>query len=161
MNAETAKAIAAYTLADNDQERATTKRLIAAIPAGKEGYTPPQSMTASPRLASRRRLVLPNGVCAQPTPAATPGKRHQSRKWPRIRGTFCGIERAKALSEQRPMIVDFGFMQAPAVSDADGLTASITGQPRLLAPMGAKVPASTAQRGKVPTRSLSVRRRRV
>jgi uncharacterized damage-inducible protein DinB len=45
--AEQAKVMADYVLADFDNEVAASKRVIAAIPAGKEGYAPdPRSMTA-------------------------------------------------------------------------------------------------------------------
>jgi len=47
MNADVAKTIADYTLGDNERESVTTRRVIAAIPAGQESYTPDaRSMTA-------------------------------------------------------------------------------------------------------------------
>jgi len=47
LNADQARTIAQYTLADYEHERATTQRVIGAIPAGHESYTPdPKSMTA-------------------------------------------------------------------------------------------------------------------
>jgi len=154
MNAETAKAIAAYTLADNEQERATTKRVIAAIPAGKEGYTPdPKSMTALAlawHIASADMFFL-NGVC---TGQFSPGGGDRPESVTSAQAVLAwydanippALERAKALSgEQLSAIVDFfGFMQAPAVSY---LTLMVKhgvhhrGQlSAYLRPMGAKVP---------------------
>jgi uncharacterized damage-inducible protein DinB len=154
MNVETAKAIAEYTLADNEYERATTKRVIAAIPAGQEGYTPDaKSMTAlnlAWHIASAELFFL-NGVCAG---QFTPGGGDRPESVTSAQDVLAwydanipqALERAKALSgEQLSGIVDFfGFMQAPAVTY---LTLMVKhgvhhrGQlSAYLRPMGAKVP---------------------
>ncbi len=62
-----AKVIADYTLTDYEHERAPTKRVISAVPAGQESYAPSakcmKSLDLAWHLASSELFFL-NGVCS-------------------------------------------------------------------------------------------------
>jgi len=154
MNAELAKAIADYTLADNDYERATNKRVIAAIPAGQENYSPSgkcmNALTLAWHIASAEWFFL-NGVC---TGQFTPGGGAKPDSVTSAQDVLTWydenvppvLEKAKALSgEDLAKVVDFfGMMQAPAVTYLTLMVkhgAHHRGQlSAYLRPMGAKVP---------------------
>jgi uncharacterized damage-inducible protein DinB len=154
MTADVAKAIAEYTLADNAGEFATTKRVIASIPAGQEGYRPdPKSMTALDlawHIASAELFFLDGVCCAKFTPGGGDRPENVTSAQDVLAWYDANIppaaERAKALSgEHLAADVDFfGMMQAPAVNF---LTLMVKhgihhrGQlSSYLRPMGAKVP---------------------
>jgi uncharacterized damage-inducible protein DinB len=154
MNAELAKAIADYTLSDNDSEMAITKRVIAAIPAGHEGYSPDgKSMNALAlawHIASAEWFFL-NGVCCGKFAPGGGEKPESVKTAPDVLAWYDenippAVEKAKALSgEDLAKVVDFfGMMQLPAVNF---LTLMVKhgvhhrGQlSAYLRPMGAKVP---------------------
>jgi uncharacterized damage-inducible protein DinB len=154
MNPEMAKAIAEYTLADSDYERATNKRVIGAIPAGQEGYAPSgkcmNALTLAWHIASAELFFL-NGVCnGQFTPGGG-NKPDNVTSAPDVIAWYDAnippaLEKARGLSgDQLSKVVDFfGMMQAPAVTY---LTLMVKhgvhhrGQlSSYLRPMGAKVP---------------------
>lgn len=154
MSPQEAKLIAGYTLADFDHERVTTRNVIAAIPAGKENYTPDgRSMTAIDlawHIAGAQVFFLSGAINGEfKTGESSRPESIKSAKdvldWydsnvPPV------LETAKALSpDALAKIVDFfGVMQAPAyvyftlmvkheVHHRGQLSA-------YLRPMGAKVP---------------------
>lgn len=155
LTAEQAKTIADYTLADYEQERAATKRVIGAIPVSGLGYTPDaKSMTALDlawHVASADWFFL-NSV-SEGQFSAGESKRPDSigsaqdvLDWYE-KNVPPALERAKGLSgAQLAKSVDFfGMMQAPA---AWYLTLMVKhgahhrGQlSAYLRPMGAKVPS--------------------
>ena len=154
MNAEISKAIADYTLADNDHERATNRRVIEAIPAGKETYTPDaKSMTALDlawHIASAEMFFL-DGVCNKAF-GSDGGKRPENIKSAQDVLAWYdatvppALEKAKGLSgEHLSGTIDFfGMMQAPAVVYLTLMVKhSVHHRGQLstyLRPMGAKVP---------------------
>ena len=154
MKPEISKAIADYTLADNDHERATNRRVIAAIPAGQEGYTPDaKSMTALDlawHIASAEMFFL-NGVCNQAFSSDGSKRPESINNAQDVLAWYdatvpSALDKAKGLSgEHLAGTIDFfGMMQAPAVVY---LTLMVKhgvhhrGQlSAYLRPMGAKVP---------------------
>jgi uncharacterized damage-inducible protein DinB len=154
MNAELAKAIADYTLNDNDSERDTNKRVIAAIPAGQESYSPDAKSMPALKLAwhiASAEWFFLNGVCTGQF-AAGGGEMPESVKTAQDVLTWYDenvppvLAKAKALTgDDLAKVVDFfGMMQAPAVVY---LTLMVKhgvhhrGQlSAYLRPMGAKVP---------------------
>jgi uncharacterized damage-inducible protein DinB len=154
MNADTAKTLGDYTLADNDQERAATKRVIAAIPPGQESYTPDaKSMTALDlawHIASAELFFL-NGVCAGQFAPGGGGRPESVTSAQDVLAWYDekippAVEQAKALSgDHLAGIIDFfGMMQMPAVSFLNLMVkhgVHHRGQlSAYLRPMGAKVP---------------------
>ena len=153
--AEQAKLIASTSLADFENETAATKRVIGAIPAGKESYTPdPKSMTAIDlawHLASTEPFFLH---------AAADGKftGGENKRPDHIRSAQdvlawyesnlpAALARAKGASgEQLAQMVDFfGVMQLPAAAIPGFMVRhSVHHRGQLsayLRPMGAKVPS--------------------
>jgi uncharacterized damage-inducible protein DinB len=154
MNAELAKAIADYTLGDNDFEAAITKRVIGAIPAGQEGYSPDGKCMGALALAwhiASAELFFLNGVCnGQFTPGGSAKPEHITTA-PDVLAWYeenvpPAVEKAKALSgEDLAKVVDFfGMMQLPAVNFLSLMRkhgVHHRGQlSAYLRPMGAKVP---------------------
>ena len=154
-----AKAIADYVLADYENERATTKRVIAAIPAGGENYTPDaKSMTAlNLAVAYRqhravlferhlRRPVQPRRGLARPDHIRTA---QDVLAW-YDENVPPALERARGLSgHDLSKVVDFfGKFQLPAVSYLNVMvkhSAHHRGQlSTYLRPMGAKSGIYTA-----------------
>ena len=67
LTADQAKVIADYTLSDYEHERAPTKRVIGAVPAGQESYAPSAKCMTSLDLAwhvASSELFFLNGVCS-------------------------------------------------------------------------------------------------
>jgi uncharacterized damage-inducible protein DinB len=154
LSAEQAKAIANYTLADYENERATTKRVIAAVPAGRESYTPdPKSRTAldlSWHIASTEVWLL-DSICAGQFAQGEPERPEHVRNAQDVLAWYdqrlpATLERTKNLSgEQLAKVLDFfGKMQFPAVAFLT-LTVKHSAHHRgqlstYLRPMGGKVP---------------------
>lgn len=154
MSRDEAKLIAGYTLADYEREMATTRAVIAAIPEGKQEYSPDtRSMSAIDlawHIASADCWFLTSVIEGQFK--AGESKRPDTIKtgadviaWydSNLPGV---IERAKALDgEAKAKSLDFfGMMQAPAAAFISlMLRHSIHHRGQLsayLRPMGAKVP---------------------
>ena len=155
LSAEQAKAIADYTLADYENERTTTNRVIAAVPAAREDYTPDaKSMTAlnlAWHIASSEPFFL-NAVCEGQFSHGEGDRPDNIRSAQDVLAWYEAhvppvLERAKGLSgEQLAKVVDFfGLMQAPAVWFLTLMVKHSShhrGQlSAYLRPMGAKVPA--------------------
>jgi uncharacterized damage-inducible protein DinB len=154
LTADQAKMIADYTLADYEQERATTKRVIGAVPASGVNYTPDaKSMTALDlawHVASAEWFFL-NSVCEGKFSAGESKRPDEIRNSQDVLDWYDKnvtplLARTKGLSgAQLAQSVDFfGMMQAPA---AWYLTLMVKhaahhrGQlSSYLRPMGAKVP---------------------
>lgn len=149
-----AKLIAGYLLGDYQREMATTRAVIAAIPAGKENYTPDgKSMTALKlawHIASADCWFLSSIIAGEfkSGDSSIPQNVNSAADviaWydANLPGV---IEQAKALTgEQTAKSLDFfGMMQAPAVAFISlMLKHSIHHRGQLsayLRPMGAKVP---------------------
>lgn len=155
LSAEQARTIADFTLADFESERAATKRVIGAIPAAGQDYTPDaKSMTALDLAwhTANAELFFLNAVSEG---QFSPG---ESKRPDNIRNAQDvlmwyeknvppALERAKALSGQHLVksIDFFGMMQAPAVWYLTLMVkhgAHHRGQlSTYLRPMGAKVPS--------------------
>lgn len=149
-----AKLIAGYLLGDYQREMATTRAVIAAIPAGKEDYTPDgKSMTALKlawHIASADCWLLSSIIAGEfkSGDSSIPENVNCAADviaWydSNLPGV---IEQAKAMTgEQTAKTLDFfGMMQAPAVAFISlMLKHSIHHRGQLsayLRPMGAKVP---------------------
>ena len=155
MSPEQAKTIAEYTLADYEQERAATKRVIGALPAEKLDYSPdPKSMNALDlawHTASAEWWFM-NCVCEGEFKSGE-GKRPDDIKnpedilvWYEANVTPV-LEKTKKLSGQHlAKNIDFlGMMQMPGVWYLTFMVkhgAHHRGQlSTYLRPMGAKVPS--------------------
>ena len=154
LTAEHAKTIADYTLTDYEQERAPTKRVIAAVPAGQESYAPSpkcmNSLDLAWHLASSELFFL-NGVCTGQFSAGESKRPEHIRNAQDVLSWYDehlppAIARARSLSaEQLAQVIDFfGMMQFPAVVYLSLMvkhSAHHRGQlSAYLRPMGAKVP---------------------
>ena len=154
-----AKTIAECFLGDFDNESAATKRVIGAIPAGKEAYTPdPKSMTALDLAwhIARADAFFLNSV-ADGKFVRSGGERPENmRSAQDVLAWYDtnvppALARAKSLSgEQLAQVVDFfGVVQMPAASCLLFMMkhgAHHRGQlTTYLRPMGAKVPAIYGQ----------------
>jgi uncharacterized damage-inducible protein DinB len=154
LSAEQAKAIAEYTFADYENERVTTRRVIAAIPAGKETYKPdPKSMTALDlawHIASTEPYLM-NGACAGQFGGGEFERPANLRNAQDVLAWYeqnvpAVLEKMRQLSgEQLIKVVDFhGKMQMPAVAYLTMMvkhSAHHRGQlSTYLRPMGGKVP---------------------
>jgi uncharacterized damage-inducible protein DinB len=150
---DAAKIILDYTLADYEEERATTRRVIEAVPDSQEGYAPNEKCMTSLDLAwhiASSELFFING--------ASDGKFGAGPKRPDdIRNAMDviawydenvphAVARARGLTgEQAAQVIDFfGFMQLPAVGYLTFMVKhSVHHRGQLsayLRPMGAKVP---------------------
>lgn len=155
LDAKQTKAIADYTLADYERERAITTSVIAAMPAGRENYTPEAKSRAALDLAWHIASVevwMMDAVCDGHFGALEPDRPGQIRSPKDVLAWYeqnapQALERTRGLSgEQFAKEVDFfGKMQAPAVSYLTLMvkhTAHHRGQlSTYLRPMGAKVPS--------------------
>ncbi len=155
LSADQAKVIADYTLADYENERPVTKRVIEAIPAAQENYAPdPKSMTAL-NLAwhiACSELFFLNTVCAGQVSQGEwkcPDHVRTAQDvldWYDV-NVAPALERAKGLSgEHLAKDIDFfGKVQLPAVAWLTFMVKHGThhrGQlSAYLRPMGAKVPS--------------------
>ena len=154
-SAEESKLLAGYVLATYERERKTTRRMIAAIPAGQENYTPDaKSMTALTlafHLASSERFFL-TGVLNGKFESGEKGlpdtiqSAQDVLAWYDANVPAC-IEAVKAMpAEDAAREVDFyGMMQAQAFNYLTlMLNHSCHHRGQLsayLRPMGAKVPS--------------------
>jgi uncharacterized damage-inducible protein DinB len=151
---EQAKMLAGYILADYEHERATTGKVIAAVPPGQEQYTPdPKSMTALKlawHIASAELFFL-TGVLNAEFKSGESGVPDGVRSGADVVAWYeanlpAAIEAVKAMpGEALVKSVDFfGMMQAPAVAYLSlMLRHGIHHRGQLsayLRPMGAKVP---------------------
>jgi uncharacterized damage-inducible protein DinB len=155
LGADKARAIADYTLADYEYERATTRHVIGAIPAGRENYLPDTKSRTALDLAwhiVRTELLLLSGVCDGQFSQGERDRPAHIRSAQDVlawydRNIPSALERTRGLSgQQLEKVVDFfGVMQAPAVSYLTFMvkhSAHHRGQlSAYLRPMGAKVPS--------------------
>jgi len=154
-----AKAVAECLLADFDNESAATKRVIGAIPAGKESYAPdPKNMTALDLAwhIARADAFFLNSIADGKFVRSNSERPGNLRSAQDIIAWYetnvpPALTRVKSLSsEQLAQIVDFfGVVQMPAVNCLLFMTkhtAHHRGQlSAYLRPMGAKVPAIYGQ----------------
>jgi uncharacterized damage-inducible protein DinB len=155
LTADQAKIIADYTLVDYENERAATKRVIGAIPASGQNYTPDaKSMTALDlawHTVSTEPFFL-NAVCEGQFSHGESKRPDGIRNAQDVLAWYeknipPALERAKGLSGQHLVkVVDFfGQMQAPAVWYLSLMIRhSVHHRGQLsayLRPMGAKVPS--------------------
>jgi uncharacterized damage-inducible protein DinB len=153
LTAENAKVIADFILADYEQERAPTKRVIDAIPAGQESYTPGAKCMTSLDLAwhlASSELFFLDGVCrGQFGPG--PKRPEHVRSAQDVLAWYDehlppAIARARTVpAEQLAQVIDFfGMMQLSGVGSLTLMvkhSAHHRGQlSAYLRPMGAKVP---------------------
>ncbi len=149
-----AKLIAGYILAQYEQERATTRRVLDALPAGKEKYTPDErSMSALQlawHIASSEKFFL-DGIYTGEFKAGEPNVPDHIKSGKDVVAWYdanlpASIEKAKELpGESLTKVIDFfGMFQASAL---DYLSLMMKhgihhrGQlSAYLRPMGAKVP---------------------
>jgi uncharacterized damage-inducible protein DinB len=126
MSADQAKAITAYTLADFDYEFDTTKRVIQAIPAGQESYTPDAKSMTALNLAwhiASAELFFFSSVCAGEFKAGESSRPEHIKNAQDVVAWYeanipQAVEQVKGLSgEALSKTIDFfGMMQAPAVT---------------------------------------------
>ncbi len=149
-----AKVIADYTLTDYEHERAPTKRVISAVPAGQESYAPSAKCMTSLDLAwhlASSELFFLNGVCSGQFSAGESKRPDQIRNAQDVLAWYDenlppAVARARQLSaEQLAQVIDFfGMMQLPGVVSLTLMvkhSAHHRGQlSAYLRPMGAKVP---------------------
>jgi uncharacterized damage-inducible protein DinB len=154
MNAEQAKTIADYTFADYEHERALTQRVIAAMPAGRESYTPDAKSKTALELAwhiASTEQWLMDAVCAGQFAAGEPERPAHIRCAQDVLAWYEEnvppmLERARGLSgEHLGKAIDlYGRMQLPAVAYLTMMvkhSAHHRGQlSTYLRPMGGKVP---------------------
>jgi uncharacterized damage-inducible protein DinB len=154
MEANQAKGLAEFLLADFARERETTKAVIAAIPAGKEEYSPDPKSTNALNLAwhiASSEWFFLNSVCEGKFAAGDSSRPADIKNAQDVVAWYekavpPALARASALSgEQLAQIVDFfGMFQAPAVVFLNLLVkhgVHHRGQlSAYLRPMGAKVP---------------------
>src|SRR5579872_7512471 len=125
LTAEHAKTIADYTLTDYEEERAPTRRVIGAVPAGQESYAPSPKCMASLDLAWHlvsTELFFLNGVCSG---QFSPGESKRPENIRNAQDVVAwydenlppAIAKARSLpAEQLAQVIDFfGMMQYPAV----------------------------------------------
>jgi uncharacterized damage-inducible protein DinB len=154
LSAAQAKGLAEFLLADLATERETNKRVIEAVPEGKEGYSPdPKSMTAinlAWHIASAEWFFL-QSVCEGKFEAGESSRPENIRNAKDVLAWYEQtvppvLARASALSgEQLAQVIDFfGMFQAPAAVYLNLLIkhgVHHRGQlSAYLRPMGAKVP---------------------
>ncbi len=154
MTAEHAKIVADYTLTDYEHERATTKRVIAAVPNGQESYAPSPKCTKSLDLAwhlASSELFFLDSVCEGKFAASDSKRPENIRSAQDVLAWYdanlpAAIQRARSLTPQQcAQVIDFfGMMQFPAVVYLTLMVkhgAHHRGQlSSYLRPMGAKVP---------------------
>ena len=154
MSHDEAKLIAGYTLADFEREIPTTRAVIAAIPAGKEDYTPDaRSMNAIDlawHIASADWWFLSSVIAGE----FKAGESHRPENIKTAADVIAWydsnlpgvIEQAKSMTgEAKAKTIDFfGMIQAPAAAFISlMLRHSVHHRGQLsayLRPMGAKVP---------------------
>lgn len=149
-----AKLIAGFILADYEQERATTRKVLEAVPAGKESYTPDgRSMNALAlawHIASAEKFFL-EGVINSKFEAGEPGVPETIKSVKDVVAWYDSnlpetIDAVKGLSaEALTHEIDFfGMFKAPALNYLSlMLRHSIHHRGQLssyLRPIGAKVP---------------------
>lgn len=151
---DAAKIIADYTLTDYENERAATKRVIAAVPASQESYAPSERCMKSLDLAwhiANSELFFLNSVSEGKFAPGDSKRPEHIRCAEDVLAWYDknvppALERAQGLSgQQTAQVVDFfGFMQLPAVNFLTFMvkhSAHHRGQlSAYLRPMGAKVP---------------------
>jgi uncharacterized damage-inducible protein DinB len=125
MTAEQAQAFTLYTLADFDYEFDTTKRVIGAIPAGQESYTPDAKSMTALNLAwhiASAELFFYNSVCAGQFQSGESSRPESIRNAQDVVAWYeanipQAVERVKGLpGEALAKVIDFfGMMQAPGV----------------------------------------------
>lgn len=155
LGAEQTKLIADYTMNDYERERDITKRVIAAIPAKGEDYTPNaksrQALDLAWHIASTEVWFL-NSISDARFGSSEPNRPEQLRNSQDVLAWYDqnapkALERTRSLSgEQLGKELDFfGKMQAPAVAYLTLMvkhTVHHRGQlSTYLRPMGAKVPS--------------------
>ncbi|HWD00419.1 MAG TPA: DinB family protein [Candidatus Sulfopaludibacter sp.] len=154
MTAENAKVIADYTLTDYEQERAPTKRVIAALPCGQEGYAPGEKCMKSLDLAwhlASSELFFLNGICSGQFGGGESSRPANIQTAQDVLTWYDenlppAIERARALpAEHFAQTIDFfGMMQLSGVAYLSLMVKhSVHHRGQLssyLRPMGAKVP---------------------
>jgi uncharacterized damage-inducible protein DinB len=124
-SADQAQALAAYTMADFEYEFETTGRVIEAIPAGQENYTPDgKSMTAlnlAWHIASAEWFFL-SSVCAGQFQSGESSRPESIKNAQDVMEWYKAnvpqvVEQVRALpGESLAKVIDFfGMMQAPAV----------------------------------------------
>jgi uncharacterized damage-inducible protein DinB len=151
---EAAKIINDYTLTDYEQECATTKRVIAAVPDSQESYAPSPKCMTSLDLAwhiAATELFFLNGVCEGKF-APGDSKRPDHIRSPQDVLTWydenipSALVRARNLTGEQlaPVIDFFGIFQQPAVGYLTLMVKhSVHHRGQLsayLRPMGGKVP---------------------
>lgn len=161
-----AKLIAGFVLADYEQERATTRKVLAAVPTGKENYSPDgRSMNALKlawHIASAEKFFL-DGVVNGKYEAGEPGVPESIKSAADVVAWYDAnlpesIDAVKALSaEGLTREIDFfGMFKAPALNYISlMLRHSIHHRGQLsayLRPMGAKVPGIYGPSGDEPVR---------
>jgi uncharacterized damage-inducible protein DinB len=161
-----AKLIAGFVLADYEQERATTRKVLAAVPAGHESYTPDgRSMDALKlawHIASAEKFFL-DGVVSGKFDAGEPGVPEAIKSAADVVAWYDAhlgesTDAVKALpAEALTREIDFfGMFQAPALTFISlMLRHSIHHRGQLsayLRPMGAKVPGIYGPSGDQPVR---------
>ncbi len=149
-----AKVIADYILSDYEQERAPTKRVIAAVPADQCSYAPSGKCMTSLDLAwhlASSELFFLDGVCNGTFSAGESKRPENIRNAQDVLSWYDekippAIERTRSLpAEQLAQPIDFfGMMQMPGVNYLNLMvkhSAHHRGQlSAYLRPMGAKVP---------------------
>lgn len=155
LTAEQAKTIAEYTLHDYENERAPTKRVIAAIPAGQESYSPSPKCMSSLDLAwhlASSELFFLNGVSTGQFQAGESARPEHIRSAQDVMAWYDehvppAIERARQVpGEKLAGTIDFfGMMQLPGVVYLTLMvkhSAHHRGQlSSYIRPMGGKVPS--------------------
>ena len=161
LNAEQAKAVADAMLADFDNEVAATKRVIGAIPAGKEDYAPnPKNMTALDLAwhIARADPFFLNSVCEGQFVRGDSKRPENIRSAQDVLAWYDAnvtpaLARARGLSGEKlaKMVDFFGVMQMPGANCLVFMVkhgAHHRGQlSAYLRPMGAKVPNIYGQSG--------------
>ena len=149
-----AKVIGDYTLTDYEHERALTKRVISAVPAGQEGYAPSAKCMTSLDLVwhiAASELVFLKGVSGGQFSAGEPKRPDHIHNAQDVLAWYDenlppAVARARQLSaEQLAQVIDyFGILQLPGVAYLTQMvkhSAHHRGQlSAYLRPMGAKVP---------------------
>lgn len=152
---EQAYGLTQFLIADFEREAATTKKVIAAIPAGQEGYTPHERCMTAMKLAWHIATAdawflnsIAGGAFVGSDQSGVPDNIKSAadvcawfdENWPKA------VEAVKAMTpDQCAKVIDFfGMMQAPAVVYLQlAIKHSVHHRGQLsayLRPMGAKVP---------------------
>lgn len=163
-NHQESKLIAGFVLADYEHERATTRKVLEAVPAGHESYTPDgRSMTSLAlawHIASAEKFFL-QGVIAGAFQGGEPGVPEHIKSAKDVVAWYDSnlpetIDAVKALpAEALTREIDFfGVFKAPALTFLSlMLRHSIHHRGQLsayLRPMGAKVPGIYGPSGDAP-----------